>query len=129
MKPIIKLLPLAALLFTASVHAEKTIQLEDNSKILGNWDLYAETAALHKEKKQVENTWEFRDDGVLSATAFDRRLDAQASVKVKYLVVNGAIKKQMQPGREKYETCKVVKLEGNDMTLHCKYLYYLLKRK
>jgi hypothetical protein len=129
MKHIIKLLPLATLLFTASVHAEKTIQLEDNSQILGNWEIYAETAALHKKKKQVQNKWHFRDDGILSSTAFDPRLDAQATVQVKYSIKNGAIQKQIQPGREKYETCKVIKLEGDDMTLHCKYLYYLLKRK
>ncbi|MCF7970536.1 MAG: hypothetical protein K9L22_05140 [Methylococcaceae bacterium] len=129
MKHIIKLLPLAALLFTASVHAEKTIQLEDNAQIIGNWEIYAETAALHKEKKQVKNTWQFGDDGILSAIAFDPRLNADAAVKVKYLIENGAIKKQIQPGREQYETCKVIKLEGDDMTLHCKYLYYLLKRK
>jgi len=128
MKHLIKLLPLATILFTSSVYAEKTIPLEDNSQILGEWHIYAETAALHKKKKEVKNKWNFREDGILSSTAFDPRLDSQATVNVKYSIEGGVIKKQIQPGREKYESCKVVKLEGENMTLHCKYLYYLLKR-
>ena len=58
----------------------------------------------------------------------DPRLSAQKEIKVKYSIVDGAIKKQFQPGREKYESCKVIKLEDKDMTLHCKYNYYLFKR-
>jgi hypothetical protein len=75
-------------LFTASVHAEKTIPLEDNSQILGNWEIYAETAALHKKRKKVQNKWNFNDNGILSSTAFDPRLDAQATVQVKYSIAN-----------------------------------------
>jgi hypothetical protein len=48
-------------------------------------------------------------------------------VDVKYSIENGAIIKQIQPGRSKTESCKVVKLEGDDMILHCNFLYYLLK--
>jgi len=129
MKKIIKLLTLTTLLFASSAYAEKTIPLEDNSLILGEWKLYAETPQLHLEKKMVKNEWNFRDNGILTSTAYDPRLDGKKSVNVKYSVEDGVIKKQMQPGREKTENCKVVKLEGDDMVLHCKYLYYLLKRK
>ena len=57
MKKIIKLLSLAILLFASSANAEKTIPLEDNSLILGEWKLYAETPQLHLEKKMVKNTF------------------------------------------------------------------------
>lgn len=128
MKKTIKLLTLASVLFVPSAYAEKTIPLEDNSVILGEWKLYAETPALHKEKKMVQNKWNFRDNGILTSTAFDPRLDGIKAVDVTYSVEGGAIIKQIQPGRSKTESCKAVKLEGNEMILHCNYLYYFLKR-
>jgi len=128
MKIIIKLLSLAILVFASSANAEKTIPLEYNSRILGEWKLYAETPQLHLEKKMVKNKWNFRDNGILTSTAFDPRLDGMKAVNVTYAVEDGVIKKQIQPGRTKTENCKVVKLDGSDMILHCKYLYYLFKR-
>ncbi|MCK4841712.1 MAG: hypothetical protein KAT04_07485 [Methylococcales bacterium] len=104
------------------------IKLEDNSKILGKWRLYKETAALHKKAKEVKNDWKFNNNGILTSTSRDPRLGASKDVNVKYFIEDGAIKKQMQPGREKYEMCKVVKLEAKDMILHCKYNYYLFTR-
>ena len=141
MKKMIKLLPFIAIAVSLSANAEylkyedeedaveKTIKLEDNSKLLGHWSLYAEVSELHKPLKKVENKWEFRDDGTLVATAFDPRLDGEATVEVKYSVRDGILNKQVQPGREYYEDCSVIKLDANDLTLHCKNLYYLLKKK
>ncbi|BCG64369.1 MAG: hypothetical protein methR_P2142 [Methyloprofundus sp.] len=128
MKKIITLLALATMLFTSTANAKKYIELEDNSQILGKWKLYAETAALHKTKKMVQNEWIFRDNGILTSVAFDPRLDGKKSINVTYKVEDGVIKKQVQPGRDKVENCKVVKLEGDDMILHCRFLYYLLRR-
>jgi len=125
----IKTILLMAVFVAFTANAKDTvIELEDNSKILGKWKMYAESAALHKEKKEVNNEWEFLDDGVLAAVSRDPRLSASKKVNVKYSIEDGVIKKQSQPGREKYESCKVVKLEGKDMVLHCKYLYYFLTR-
>ena len=141
MKKILKFLPLVAMVVSFSANSEylkyedeeeaieKTIKLEDNSKILGHWSLYAEVSELHKPLKDVKNKWEFRDDGILVATAFDPRLDGEATVEVKYSIKNGLLVKQVQPGREYYEDCSVIKLEKDDLTLHCKNLYYLLKKK
>ena len=128
MKKTIKLFLLATAFTAFNVNAEETIKLEDNSKILGKWDMILETPALHKKGKKVENSWEFRNNGVLAAISRDPRLDAKKEVKVKYSIEDGAIKKQLQPGREKYESCKVIKLDKKDMTLHCKFNYYIFKR-
>lgn len=117
----------ASIAFSANAK-DAVIKLEDNSRILGKWKLYAETAALHKEKKLVKNDWNFGADGILTSTSRDPRIGASKDVKVKYFIEDGAIKKQQQPGREKYESCKVVKLEDNDMILHCKFNYYLFKK-
>ena len=131
MKKTIKLLLITAMASVAfSATAKDTIiKLEDNSRILGKWQLYAETAALHKSRKEVKSDWHFSKDGILTSTSRDPRLDAAKDVKVKYSIENGVIKKQFQPGREKYEFCKVVKLEGKEMILHCKFNYYLFTKK
>lgn len=130
MKKMIKSALLSTVFIACAVNAKETfIELEDNSLILGKWKLYAEAAALHKEKKQVQNEWEFRKGGVLSAISRDPRFDAAKEVNVKYSIEDGVIRKQSQPGREKYEDCKVIKLEGKEMVLHCKYLYYFLSKK
>lgn len=132
MKKTINLLLLATVFIAFSAQAkekEKIIELKDNSAILGKWNLYAETAALHKEKKAVNIFWTFQPNGNLLATAKDtRNRTGTMSINIAYSVEDGVIKKQIAPGRSKYETCKVIKLEGDDMTLHCKYLYFLLRR-
>lgn len=130
MKKTIQFLLLASVFIAASANAkEKTIALEDNSKILGKWDLTHEAAALHKEKKKVNIQWDFKKGGVLNTAATDTRARTGAmSINVKYSIEDGAIRKQATPGREKYEMCRAVKLEEKEMILHCKYLYFFLKR-
>lgn len=130
MKKTIQLLLLATVFITASANAkEKTIPLEDTSKILGKWSLTHEAAALHKEKKKVNITWDFKKDGTLVTAATDTRSRTGAmSINVKYTIDDGAIRKQSTPGREKYEMCRAVKLEDKKMILHCKYLYFFLER-
>ena len=131
MKRTIKALLLATAFISVSVEAkQKTIPLEDNSSILGNWDLYAEAPALHKEKKAVNIKWDFKKDGSLRTWATDTRARTGAmSITVKYYVEDGVIKKQIKPGVEKYESCAVVKKQAKEMVLHCKYLYFFLKKK
>jgi hypothetical protein len=125
----IKTLLLMAAFFASAANAKDTIiELEDESKILGKWKLYAEAAALHKDKTNVDSVWDFRKGGVLASTSNDRRMTSSSEVTVKYSIEDGIIRKQMQPGREKYEDCKVVKLEGKDMTLHCKFNYYFFTK-
>ena len=128
MKKTIKLILLATAFTAFTANAEETIKLEDNSKILGKWDMILETPALHKKGKKVENSWEFRNNGILAAISSDPRLDAKKEVTVKYSIEDGVIVKQLQPGREKYEKCKVIILDKKDMTLHCKFNYYIFKR-
>ncbi|MGR9000274.1 MAG: hypothetical protein ACU88J_14690 [Gammaproteobacteria bacterium] len=127
MKIYVKILPLAALFFTFSANAE--VALKDNSEILGRWNLYAEATKLDGEQKPVTIEWEFKKDGVLQTTATDPRgRTKEMKIAIKYSVENGEIKKQTTPGREKYESCKVVEKDSSKMTLKCTYLYFFLKR-
>lgn len=130
MKKSTTLLPLVALLMSASfAQAAEDVKLEDNKSILGKWNLYAEAPALHKEKKAVNITWDFKKNGVLNTAATDTRSRTGAmSIDLKYSIEDGAIKKQSTPGREKYETCRVISKEAKEMVLKCRYLFFFLKR-
>ncbi|OAI21561.1 hypothetical protein A1359_19250 [Methylomonas lenta] len=128
MKTIISLLSLFAALAAFSANAE--VKLEDNSKILGKWVVTAEALGLDREKKALHVTWEFQKDGTLVTTGEDARSGiGSMNIPIKYSVADGVIKKQTAPGREKYEECAVVEIEGNDMILKCKFLYFFLTRK
>ena len=116
-----------ALLFSVAANAE--VKLEDNSQILGKWNLYAEAASLHKEKVELFSIWEFRKDGILHMEAEDRFGRTKTlKIDIKYKVENGVIMKQKAPGRSKMESCKVIKLEGGEMTLKCPFVYFFFKR-
>lgn len=121
------ILMIASMLLASSVNAQ--VKLEDNSLILGKWDLYAEAPAMHKEKKAVKIQWEFKKGDELRTSGVDPRTGGPFNVAVKYSIEDGAIKKQVQPGRSKTETCNVKKLDDKDMILQCKYLFFFLKRK
>ena len=127
MKRYVKILPLAVFFFAFSANAE--VALKDNSEILGKWKLYAEAPKLDGEKKTVTVEWDFQADGVLQTTATDSvGRTKEMKIAIKYAVENGEIKKQTTPGREKYESCKVVEKEGSKMILKCTYLYFFLTK-
>lgn len=121
---------LAGVFLSSSVFAaEQFIELEDNKSLLGNWNIHHEAAALHKEKVAINNDWSFGKDGMITAISRDRRMGSDQGIKIKYSVVDGVIRKQFTPGREKYEDCKVVKQEGREMVLHCKFNYFFMTKK
>jgi hypothetical protein len=127
MKKYIEILLLATSFFTLSANAD--FVLKDSSEILGKWNLYAEAAKLEGEKKAVTIEWDFQENGVLQTKATDTRgRTKEMNIAVKYSVADGVIKKQSSPGREKYESCKVVEKSGPNMTLKCAYLFYFLTK-
>ncbi|MGR9116985.1 MAG: hypothetical protein ACU85E_14570 [Gammaproteobacteria bacterium] len=119
---------LAAVFFAFTVKAE--VALKDSSEIIGSWNLYAEAAKLDGEKKEVNVQWDFQKGGVLHTKAIDSFGRTKAfEVSLKYLVEDGVIKKQSTPGREKYESCRVIEKSGSDMVLKCTYLFFFLTKK
>lgn len=121
------LLPLTAIFFALSANAD--VLLKDNSDILGKWKVYAESSKLDGEKKKLIVEWDFKSDGTLETIATDGSgRTKEMNITVKYSVVEGEIQKQEMPGRDKYESCKVVEKDNSIMTLKCKYLYYFLSK-
>jgi len=111
--------------FTASAD----IPLKDNSELVGKWNLYAEAAKVDGEKKAVKVEWIFQKDGTLETISTDSvGRTKEMKIAIKYSVENGELKKQTTPGREKYESCKVIEKEGSNMVLKCTYLYFFLTK-
>ena len=123
----VKILPLAAIFFALSANAD--VQLKDNTEILGKWNLHDEAVSLTSPKKAVTQEWEFKEDGTLISSASDvaGRISA-LKIALKYSIENGEIKKQSAPGREKYESCKVIEKEGSNMIFKCAYFFFLTKK-
>jgi len=127
MKTITSVLSLCALLFACTANAE--IKLQDNSKILGKWRVNGEALAIDKEQKKINVSWEFRSDGTLMTVGEDSLgRTKEMDIAIKYKVEDGIIKKQASPGREKYEDCTVMRLEGKDMVLRCRSLFFFMTR-
>ncbi len=113
-----------------SANAVADVKLADNSKLVGKWQVTAEALALDREKKKLQVTWEFQKDGTLITTGEDARSGiGEMTIPIKYSVADGLIKKQITPGREKYEDCAVVEMDEKDMVLKCKFLYLFMTRK
>ncbi|HIL77762.1 MAG: hypothetical protein HOE45_09725 [Gammaproteobacteria bacterium] len=120
---------LAGVVLLFSISANADVSLEDNSQIVGKWILFAESAALHKEKVELFSIWDFRKDGVIHTESEDRFGRTKTlKINLKYIVEDGVVKKQVNPGRTKMETCKVIKLEGGEMTLKCTFVFLFFKR-
>ena len=118
------------LLTLMTFSAQADVTLADNSKILGKWKVNAEALGIDKQKKILNVRWEFLPNGVLKTVAEDTLgRTSEMDIDVKYSVENGLIKKQVSPGREKFEDCAVIELEGSSMILKCKGLYLFMTRK
>lgn len=121
------ILPVAAMLFALSAHAD--VVLNSESEILGRWKVTAEAAKLDGEKKKVIVEWDFQAGGVLQTIATDAGgRTNEMHISIQYRVEDGIIKKQVSPGREKFENCKVVEKKGDDMILKCPFLFYFLTK-
>jgi hypothetical protein len=127
MKKIVKILSLASIFLAFSANAD--VQLKDNSEILGKWNLYAEAIRLDGEQKLVKTEWDFQADGTLQTTSTDSvGRTKEMKIAIKYSVENGEIKKQTAPGREKYDSCKVLEKDATKMTIKCSGMFFFLKK-
>ncbi len=81
---------------SASAWAE--VPLKDNTEILGQWVLESVAPSLSKPKIQENRTWEFRADGVVVTSGFNRHFGRDDTQQFKYSVVDGKIKAE-DPGR------------------------------
>jgi hypothetical protein len=87
---------MASLLTGAPALAE--IPLQAAADIVGTWKLEAVAPGLTKPKIAENRTWEFRSDGVIVTSGFNRILGNQDRYEWKYTIADGKIVAD-DPGR------------------------------
>ncbi len=93
------------------------VTLKDKSEITGTWKLESVAAGLDKPKIEENRLWEFRADGVIVTSGFNRHFKTNDRHEWTFNVVNGRIIAD-DPGRPgKTIDYSVYKMEGNELIL------------
>jgi hypothetical protein len=118
MKAFTKSVMVGVLFWAASLStAWADVKLNDISEIAGAWKLESVAAALEKPRIAENRIWEFRPDGVIVTSGFNRHFNRNDSFQFTYKVANGKIVTD-DPGRAgKTIDYSVYKLEGNELIL------------
>ena len=94
----IRKIGLAGLLLLGSTAAWSDIYLKDISEIAGTWQLESVAAGLSKPRIAENRTWEFKTDGTIVTSGFNRHFGTTDRHEFKYEVVDGKIVSD-NPGR------------------------------
>ncbi|WP_246628431.1 lipocalin family protein [Methylomagnum ishizawai] len=91
--------------------------LKDGSEIAGTWKLVSVAAALDKPRTEENRIWEFRTDGTIITSGYNRHFKTEDRHEWKYKIVNGRISAD-DPGRPgKTIDYSVYEMKGNEMIL------------
>jgi hypothetical protein len=120
----ITILAVVVLLFVPAVNAEEAIT--DTLGVIGKWKVWGESPNEEKEKKKVDNIWEFKSNGDLHAVSEDPRTKT-LDLTTKYYIEDGMVMKQKVGRPDKYDRCGV-QITGDEMILKCPGLYFFMTK-
>ena len=118
MKSLLKPAVLSVLGLAGSLSAAVAdVPLKDISEIAGTWKLESVSASMEKARIPENRIWEFRPDGVIITSGFNRHFNRNDSFQFTYKVANGKIVTD-DPGRAgKTIDYAVYKKEGDELIL------------
>ena len=106
-----------ALLLLLCGNASAEIRLEGNELLLGSWLLKSVAPSLDKKRIPENRTWEFRSDGTIVVSGYNRHFHRNDTVTIKYHVEDGKMLAE-QPGRPgKYMSYSVYEKSDKGMIL------------
>ena len=76
---------------SAAGAATAEVYLKDASEIVGSWRLETVSSSLKGPRIEENRTWEFRADGVIVTSGYNRHLKTNDMHEWKYRIVNGKI--------------------------------------
>jgi len=85
-------------LLLGSSPAWSDIFINDISEIAGTWQLESVAAALNKPKIEEKRTWEFKPEGIIVTSGFNRHFGATDRHEWKFGIIDGKIVSET-PGR------------------------------
>lgn len=89
---------LAVVLGLSGTTANAEVALSDVSELFGTWKLESVSPGINKVKISEDRTWEFRRDGVIVTSGFNRILKSNDRYEWKYQIIEGRIVAE-DPGR------------------------------
>ena len=93
------------------------VALENATPLIGNWKLESVAAGLSKPKIEENRNWEFRADGIIVTSGYNRHYKTDDRHELGYKVENGKIIAD-DPGRPgRTIDYSVYKMEGNELIL------------
>jgi hypothetical protein len=102
-------------IFTGTAGAD--VYLKDMSEIAGSWQLETVAPSLKGARTEENRTWEFRTDGTIVTSGYNRHLKMNDEHQWKYQVINGKISAD-DPGRPgRTIDYSVYEKTGDSMTL------------
>lgn len=103
--------------FGAVGTARADVPLKDIGEIAGTWKLESVAAGLDKPRIEENRTWDFRTDGVVVTSGYNRHFKTEDRHEWKYKIAGGKITVD-DPGRPgKTIDYSVYKKEGNELIL------------
>jgi len=97
-KNILRIAGLIGFTVMANTAAWAEILLKDSSEIAGTWHLESVALGIDKPKIVENRTWEFRTDGVIVTSGYNKHLGMEDRHEWKYQIVGGKIVSE-NPGR------------------------------
>jgi hypothetical protein len=114
-----------------SFPAQADVALESKADIVGVWKLEGSAKDLDSPRRPGEQIWEFKDDGTLATSGYDKRLPGgNFAVDSHYEIVDGKIVADVvgRPGRKTSYT--VIEKDGNSMIIRQEmgeYMFFIKK--
>lgn len=109
---------LYSLIAFCSLPAQAEVALESNADVIGVWNLEGSAKDLDGPRRRGEQTWEFKRDGTLATSGYDKRLPGgNFSVDSRYEVKDGKIIADVagRPGKKASYT--VIEKDANSMII------------
>ncbi|MCI0653281.1 MAG: hypothetical protein L0Y39_02205 [Methylococcaceae bacterium] len=101
-----------------SLPLQAEVALENNASLIGVWNLDGSAKDLDEPRRPGEQTWEFRADGTLATSGYDKRLPGgNFSVNSSYEVKDGKIVADVAGRPGKKATYTVIELDSTSMII------------
>lgn len=101
-----------------SLPVQAEVALESNADLIGVWKLDGSAKDLDGPKRPGEQTWEFKKDGTLATSGYDKRLPGgNFSVSSSYVIKDGKIVADVVGRPGKKTTYTVIEKDGNSMII------------
>lgn len=119
------------LAFLLPLHAQaEMLKLKDKSEIVGTWILKAVAPSLKRPRIEENRVWEFRKDGIIAISGYNRKMGINSKQDVKYHIQNGSILTPQVGRPGKFMTYRVYEKTDTLMTLKGGIEgYYFFKKK